>query len=258
MHVRTGGNGAHVYFTYKYEDFPDGIDSKKYFVSSGDHQEIAINGNGRYVISPPSIHPSGNRYELMSDNLITLSKEETIELLGALDHLSSSNSVDNHHKNNNDNSETGSSSSSSIKLDEDKVTAIAQSLKQCYFRGNRDDIVCRNMLIKKSAALDALTAIVGAFERDDKAIINDNVTTPGYYLVDGKLGAYEVTQSISSWSEQSQVVLCTNILDELAKRYKNKDIFPTVIKWAIVAPFSYVLKGIDNNNWIPWLYGMLS
>ena len=44
MHVRTGGNGAHIYFRYKYEDFPHGIDSKKYFVSSGDHQEIAIKG----------------------------------------------------------------------------------------------------------------------------------------------------------------------------------------------------------------------
>jgi len=29
------------------------------------------------------------------------------------------------------------------------------------------------MVIKRSAALDALTAIVGAFERGDKAIIND-------------------------------------------------------------------------------------
>jgi len=50
-----------------------------------------------------------------------------------------------------------------------------------------------------------------------------------------------------------------DILDELAKKYKNKDIFHTVIKWAIVAPFSYVLKGIDNNNWMPWLqpYGVI-
>ena len=121
-----------------------------------------------------------------------------------------------------------------------------------------DELQNRNMLIKKSAALDALTAIVGAFERDGKAIINDNVTTPGYYLVDGKLAAYEVTQSIASWPEQSEVVQCVDILDELAKRYKNKDIFPTAIKWAIVAPFSYALKGVDNNNWIPWLqpYGI--
>jgi Bifunctional DNA primase/polymerase, N-terminal len=483
MHVRTGGDGGHIYFRYKYEDFPDGIDSKKYFVSDRDHQEIAINGNGRYVISPPSIHPSGNRYELLSDNLITLSKEEIIELLCALDHLNShSDNNNSHHENNDDISETVSSPSS-IKLDEDKVTAIAQSLKRCYFKGNRDDIVfalsgylyrhyidersvldilgllgeqdeqkqdrmevvrrtynrsrnsskvsgyrrfldllssicgkneakdmlseinkvikeagveqgfevpasgkdqdnkwnsfsiedqllpdvraelsrhvykftClspprltiahsndkkifhayiknrkneeensppmqymkltdviidaipknviiydnspvgsdknrkleiqfesrstkrsftagpgtinsiidelqnRNMVIKRSAALDALTAIVGAFERDDKAIINDNVTTSGYYLVGDKLCAYDVTQNIASWPEQSQVVLCTNILDDLAeKKYKNKDIFPTIIKWAIVAPFSYALKGVDNNNWMPWLqpYGV--
>jgi hypothetical protein len=137
MHVRTGGNGAHIYFRYKYEDFPHGIESKKYFVPGGDHQEIAIKGNGSYVISPPSIHSSGNRYELVSDNLITLSKEEIIELLGALDHLSSSDGINNHHENNNDIQETGSS----IKLKEDTIAAIARSLKQCYSKGSRDDII---------------------------------------------------------------------------------------------------------------------
>jgi hypothetical protein len=50
--------------------------------------------------------------------LVTLSKEEIIELLGALDHLSHSNNINSHHENNND---ILKRESSSIKLDEYKV-----------------------------------------------------------------------------------------------------------------------------------------
>ena len=119
-----------------------------------------------------------------------------------------------------------------------------------------DELQNRNMLIKKAAALDALTAIVGAFERDDKAVINDNVTTPGYYFIDNKLVTYEITQRITDSIGQREILQCTDLIDELAKKYKNKDIFPTVIKWAVAAPFSYILKG--NDNWMPWLqpYGI--
>lgn len=41
MHVRTGGGGAHIYFGFELEDFPDGIISKKSIVL-GEHDEISI------------------------------------------------------------------------------------------------------------------------------------------------------------------------------------------------------------------------
>lgn len=52
---------------------------------------------------------------------------------------------------------------------------------------------------------------------------------------------------------------CIELLEELAKKYKNNNIFPSVIKWALVAPFSFILKGY-NDNWMPWLhlYGITS
>jgi hypothetical protein len=39
----------------------------------------------------------------------------------------------------------------------------------------------------------------------------------------------------------------------LQSKFKNKDVFPTLLKWSIVAPFNYVLKQV-NKKWIPWLY----
>jgi len=119
-----------------------------------------------------------------------------------------------------------------------------------------DELQNRNMLIKKAAAMDALTSIIGAFERDGKAIINDNITTPGYYFIDGKLVTYEISQHTNKYPEQNEILQCINLLDELSQKYKNKGIFPTVVKWAVVTPFSFILKG--NDNWMPWLqpYGI--
>jgi hypothetical protein len=461
MKVITGGGGEHFYIRFKDEDFPDGINSKKYLVL-GEHDEIAIKGNGSYVVAPPSIHASGKSYELVSDNeLVALSKEQVIELLNSLDNLKGvkDTSVSS--------SSTRNENLSLIKLDRERITRIFNLVKPCYSKGSRDDIVfalsgylhrryvsaqsildtigylaedddeqkssrlevaentckkprdsnkvsgykrlvevlslamgsqidakemiseintiinqaaieqgfkvpydnntktntfsssledqlspcliselsrhtykftrynplqltiahCdekkifhanidyikndnndkdapsvqylkltdvvidaipkqvtifdnridrnrkvqiqfqskstrkaftigpgsissifeelqnRNMLIKKAAAMDALTAIISAFERDDKAIINDNITTPGYYFMDGKLVAYEITQHINKYPEQDEILQCVNLLDELSQKYKNKDIFPTVIKWAVVSPFSFILKG---------------
>jgi hypothetical protein len=475
MKVITGGGGQHFYIRFKLDDFPDGINSKKYLVL-GEHDEIAIKGNGGYVVAPPSIHASGKSYELMSDELVALSKEHVIELLNSLDSL----------KYIEDTSISSSSSSRSenlslIKLDTERITRIVNLVKSCYSKGSRNDIVfalsgylhrryvsvrsildtigylaeddekkssriqvagdtcnkprdsnevsgykrlvevlslamgsqidakemiseintiinqatieqgfkvpynnnttktntfsssledqlspyliselsrhtykftrynplqltiahCdekkifhayvnyvkndnnkdidgssteylkltdviidaipkqvilfdnsidrnrkvqiqfeskstkrtftigpgsistlveelqnRNMLIKKAAAMDALTAIISAFERDDKAIINDNITTPGYYFMDGKIVTYEITQHINKYPEQDEILQCVNLLDELSQKYKNKDIFPSVMKWAVVSPFSFILKGTDN--WMPWLqpYGI--
>jgi hypothetical protein len=35
--------------------------------------------------------------------------------------------------------------------------------------------------------------------------------------------------------------------------YKRKDIFPTVLKWTVIAPFNFVMKQ-KNKTWIPWLF----
>lgn len=470
MKVITGGGGQHFYIRFKPEDFSDGISSKKYLVL-GQHDEIAIKGNGSYVIAPPSIHASGKPYELISDKLIVLSKEDITELLNLLD------SLKDHKDTSGCSSSTNNENLSLIKLNTERITRIVNLVKLCYSKGNRDDIVFalsgylhrryvsaqsildiirhlaeddeqkssrlevaentyrksrdsnevsgykrllevlssiigneidardviseinrtinqtaieqdfkvpydintntfsssiedqlspevmselsrhiykftrynplqltiahiderkilyayvgyvkndnndkyspaiqylkltdviidaipkqvtifdnpidrnrkvqiqfeskstkrsftigpgtitsivdelqnRNMLIKKAAAMDALTAIISAYERDDKAIINDNITTPGYYFMDGKLVTYQITQHINKYPEQNEILQCINLLDELSQKYKNKDIFPTVIKWAVVAPFSFILKG--NDNWMSWLqpYGI--
>ena len=79
---------------------------------------------------------------------------------------------------------------------------------------------------------------------------------PGYYLIDGKVRGYDVTQRLSERIEESQVMACINVLDELVNKYKNQDIGHTIIKHAIVALFGYIKKGlkIRGDNWVPGIY----
>jgi hypothetical protein len=51
--VETGGGGWHYYFQYE-----EGITNH-----AGIKPGIDIRGDGGYVIVPPSVHPSGNKYE---------------------------------------------------------------------------------------------------------------------------------------------------------------------------------------------------
>lgn len=39
----------------------------------------------------------------------------------------------------------------------------------------------------------------------------------------------------------------------LQSKYKNKCVFPTVLKWSIIAPFNFIMKQ-KNNKWIPWIF----
>jgi hypothetical protein len=45
---------------------------------------------------------------------------------------------------------------------------------------------------------------------------------------------------------------CCNLLNDLASGWKNKDIFPTVIKWGLISPFSFIIKS-NSEEWMPYL-----
>ena len=56
---------------------------------------------------------------------------------------------------------------------------------------------------------------------------------------------------------KEQIITCANILSELSRKAKRLDIFGTFVTWSVVAPFSYVLKQLDEDGhekWMPWIY----
>jgi hypothetical protein len=110
----------------------------------------------------------------------------------------------------------------------------------------------KGMVYKIKMAEEALTALLNAYHRENKIIIRTELETPGFYLENAKITSYKTEQKEVSHKD---IMECARILDDLSARFKRKDVFATVIKWAIISPFSYVLKQIEHEDrWLQWLY----
>jgi hypothetical protein len=113
------------------------------------------------------------------------------------------------------------------------------------------------LIFVSRGASEALAAIVGAFAKDKKIVINTEAQTAGFYLINSsdvssnsRIVAYKTNHPKPS---EKEVRKCADLLDELATKYKHKETFATVINWSIVAPFDYVFKQLKS-IWIPWLH----
>jgi hypothetical protein len=97
---------------------------------------------------------------------------------------------------------------------------------------------------------EALVAIINAYDKSGGLKLNNDVDTPGFYLVKGRIKGYNTNHPRPSIEE---IIKSAELLDILQTKYKQKEILPTIIKWGLVAPFGYVLKQLSG-NWIPWLH----
>jgi hypothetical protein len=114
------------------------------------------------------------------------------------------------------------------------------------------DLRSRGVVYKIKMAEEALTALLNAYQRENKIMIRSELDTPGFYLEDGRIISYKTEQQEVPHQDITE---CARILNDLSSKYKRKDVFATVIKWAIISPFSYVLKQIEHDDrWLQWLY----
>lgn len=130
------------------------------------------------------------------------------------------------------------------KIDKKPFTTEPGSID--YIIGELDS---KNKILKKLDAGEALRAILNKYEEKGLAEITESVTQPGFYYINGKFITHEITQKIDKAPDKNQVRACIELLNELSTRWQNLDIFPTVIKWFILAPFDYIFK--TNNRWQP-------
>jgi hypothetical protein len=110
-------------------------------------------------------------------------------------------------------------------------------------------------VLNKARAEDAFNSIKNAMEEKDENLIEyiTDVTTSGYYLINEKLVKKNVTQSIEEIRKEDAIECC-NLLNYLSTGWKNKDVFPTVLKWGMISPFSFIVKCNGSySRWIPWL-----
>ncbi|PWU80466.1 MAG: hypothetical protein DLM72_12090 [Candidatus Nitrosopolaris wilkensis] len=114
------------------------------------------------------------------------------------------------------------------------------------------ELKSKGLVYKTKAAEEALPAILNAYYRENKMIIKSELETPGFYLENDKIVSYKTDQKEAT---QDEIKQCADLLNDLSNRYNRKEIFATVVKWALIAPFSYVLKQMQHDDrWLPWLY----
>ncbi|TVP40446.1 bifunctional DNA primase/polymerase [Candidatus Nitrosocosmicus arcticus] len=138
-----------------------------------------------------------------------------------------------------------------------------------------NELQARNMILKKSNIHDTVSAIISAFIETGKAIIYDAAVNPGYYIIDGEFTASDTNQTyipivynkvnpFSNSASQSnnyslfiqnteaeKILSCIHLLDESVNKWE-KGVFSTVLKWALMSSFSFILK--QNRRWMPYLF----
>ena len=140
-----------------------------------------------------------------------------------------------------------------IKYEIEFETPTGQSLR--IQSANLEDILgylkINGFVYKVRAAEEALPAILHAYYREGSVTIKREIETPGFYLIDNKIEAYKVDHKRPT---DEEIKKCADLLLSLQSEYKRKEIFPTFLKWGIMSPFSYILKQIDGEEWMPWLF----
>src|SRR5919106_2913225 len=110
----------------------------------------------------------------------------------------------------------------------------------------------RSSVYKPQAAEEALNAILNGAQRDNKISTVRQIDTPGFYYVDGKIISSGINQS-QNYPSTENLRKCTEFLNELIIRSKHPEILVSVIKWGMLAPFSFVFKQLGDEGRERWM-----
>jgi hypothetical protein len=105
----------------------------------------------------------------------------------------------------------------------------------------------------RETAIQALQAILIEYEDTGIAEINNRIPYAGYFYVDNRLEAYDITQLADI--PKKGTLECIDAFEEYYRRSKDKDILVTVLKWGLVSPFGFARKQmVSSGDWISGLH----
>ncbi|HKG86827.1 MAG TPA: hypothetical protein VKA95_00770, partial [Nitrososphaeraceae archaeon] len=109
-----------------------------------------------------------------------------------------------------------------------------------------EELQNRGRYVSKDA-VEALTAVLTKYEDNEIAEINNKIPYPGYYYIDNKIAGCDITQRLdfdlyNNQEHKKEALECIEVLEGLQSRNKKEAAFPTLLKWGLSAPFSFIIK----------------